>query len=170
MGSRMARSTCRGNDKRVVYAEMSPSKAAEAVETCCLGHLEAAGAGHIHCLERLQQEGQFLGLGSPDRRTAGEARSAQAWEAADAACRANHSSTLKWILAVWRPSRRTPAKLWCLRSTEDWDFTRDAGFYCPAHVELPSQHEFLLYRSVIRSPTPACLEVLLDAGCRSPFL
>jgi hypothetical protein len=61
--------------------------------------MAAASAGHLHCLKSLQQRGEFLGLGSPDRGSAGETRKLQVWQAALSACIAGHAGVLSWLFA-----------------------------------------------------------------------
>eukprot|EP00884_Botryococcus_braunii_P016745 jgi/Botrbrau1/3754/Bobra.0363s0031.1 len=146
----------------------------EAYECGCRDHLHAAGAGHVQCLQRLEKVGLFLGLGDPGREEAGEARKTQAWEAAHAACGADRSVVLKWIFAGGWPPLGDAVPPWNKRTKQDWKFS-DADLGRPEDgLRLPnvvvSQYEYLLYRCAVRCHTPACLEVLLDAGCRSELL
>eukprot|EP00884_Botryococcus_braunii_P022620 jgi/Botrbrau1/9041/Bobra.0376s0018.1 len=149
---------------------MSKLKKADEKECCCGDHVGAARAGHIECLQRLQEKGGFLGLGGPDQERAGHARKAQAWEAAHAACGAGHGFVLTWLFdAGWPPAGDAVPQLY-LRTAEDWSFSWDADLGLLDAGLVPSQYEYLLYRSAVQSPTPACLEALLDAGCKSPLL
>ena len=80
-------------------------------------HMEAARAGHVHCLECLREEGKFLELHSPDRASSGEARRWQSRDAAVAACRASHAQALSCLFAGGWPAsmdielRRDPLAL-----------------------------------------------------------
>eukprot|EP00884_Botryococcus_braunii_P008645 jgi/Botrbrau1/17782/Bobra.0127s0035.1 len=135
----------------------------------CRDFKEAARAGHEHCLQRLGGLGEFLPLDSPDWAAAGEARKAQAWEASAVACSADHAPLLKWLFrAGWPPSSGTIApwhmrdsfsRLPCLRSIDSSRFE-----------EFILEPEYELYYNAVRSSTTACLEALLEAGCRSPWL
>jgi hypothetical protein len=64
---------------------------------CCENHMEAAKAGHLRCLERMKCEGRLLTSNSDERKTAGEVRKAELWDAALVACKARQAHVLKWL-------------------------------------------------------------------------
>eukprot|EP00884_Botryococcus_braunii_P008646 jgi/Botrbrau1/17783/Bobra.0127s0036.1 len=135
----------------------------------CRDFKEAARAGHEHCLQRLGGLGEFLPLDSPDWAAAGEARKAQAWEAAAVACSADRAPLLKWLFrARWPPSSGAIAPWHMPDSFSHWHCLRTADGTAFEHFIL--KHEYELYYNAVRSSTIACLEALLEAGCRSPWL
>eukprot|EP00884_Botryococcus_braunii_P018490 jgi/Botrbrau1/5324/Bobra.0391s0034.1 len=137
---------------------------------CCRDHVDAARAGHLHCLQRLHEAEQFLDGYSLDREFAGEARRAEFWIAAHAACRAKHAHVLAWLF-----SRGCPPGFFD-RHPFDLQF-KDVPWGSAAYVryhpdpkearDAPKPPEWLLFREAMKNATPACLEVLLQAGFRS---
>eukprot|EP00884_Botryococcus_braunii_P010225 jgi/Botrbrau1/19203/Bobra.0077s0106.1 len=121
------------------------NEALETMTSCmgCRDHVDAARAGHLHCLGDLCEKGLFLSLDSPDWATAGEARKSQAFEAAIAGCSSGHAGILAWIFSSgWPPDLQA----------------------------MPFVLEYKLYCCAVQQPTPSCLEALLDAGCRSAWI
>jgi hypothetical protein len=186
---------------------------------CCTDYIEAAQAGHVDCLSRLTEEGNFHPFvprrrnpeedpqaPQPEARKAGEARRAQPWWAALAACNAGHADVLAELLKEgWPSMAHSLYQCHELEVAEDWgvitggrlrpspedlalvekikehrnDLREDAPLCracrCRACGGLSTDHlgflpEVLLYLSAVRNPSSACLEVLLQAGCRSEVL
>jgi hypothetical protein len=143
---------------------------------CCWDHVAAASAGHLHCLQRLQEQGQFLGLDSPERSSAGEVRKLQVWDAAHSACKAGHAGILSWLFASGWPAEIDAHIPWHLRDLvkpEHWDawnvpyLEGIRGISPMDKVFLP---EVQLCRYAMQNPEPNCLEALMTAGCRSIWL
>eukprot|EP00884_Botryococcus_braunii_P021265 jgi/Botrbrau1/7822/Bobra.9_2s0003.1 len=143
---------------------------------CCGSHVAAAEAGHLQCLQGLSEAGRFLLLDSPDRASAGEARKLELWNAAFTACKADHPSLLSWLFASGWPSVCDAELPW-----HGWDMLKglDVIEECspvsdmPCNIEekfSPFMPEMDLYRQAVRNPTSACLEALLEAGCRSVWI
>jgi hypothetical protein len=136
----------------------------------CWTHVDAARAGHVRCLARLAKKGQFLPLGSPGWEAAGEARKAEVLEAAVAGCSGGHAHVLAWLFSsAWPPP--PDAALSC--HTEDlWDVQEDfaAAFPFLDFDREPLPLEYKLYCCAVKQPTSACLEAVLEAGCRSAWL
>lgn len=134
----------------------------------------------MDCLEALSAAGRFLPLESPpaEREGAGEARKLQAWEAALAACEAGQPVALAWILRSgwgslidinipWHVRDMVPQ--WEAKLLEAARIVRRLLRHsaCQVHKFLPG---IALCHAVVTSPTAACLDVLLRAGCRSKWL
>jgi hypothetical protein len=143
---------------------------------CCWDHEAAASAGHLHCLQRLQDQGHFLGLDSPERGSAGEVRRLQVWDAALSSCKAGHARVLSWLFASGWPAEVDAHVPWNLRDVvkpENWDYwmlpyTEDIqGTYPIDKIFLP---EVQLCRYAVQNPDSACLEALINSGCRSRWL
>lgn len=145
--------------------------------------MEAAREGRLECLQRLRLEGRFLDLYKRRKRAAaGEASRAEAWLAALAACEAGHAHVLRWLFRYGWPRFFDAEPPWHLHDMADpWfekfgiapqlDLVNDAN--CIGSLwrqpELPCfPPEVALYRSAMRAP--ACLDVLLEAGARSPWI
>jgi hypothetical protein len=139
---------------------------AVAARQCCRDHLKGGQAGHVACLERLQEAGRFLPLDSPDRESAGEARRAQVWEAAIEACKAGHAHLLTWLFrSGW------PRKADVFVPDDVPDVIADWNLLKSLNPEVPPPlAELALYSYAVTQPCPACLAALLDAGCRSEWL
>eukprot|EP00884_Botryococcus_braunii_P013828 jgi/Botrbrau1/22446/Bobra.0091s0048.1 len=148
---------------------------------CCWSHVDAAEAGHLQCLQGLAEAGRFLTLGSSERATAGEARKLQVWEAAYASCRADHPHVLSRFFASGWPSSIDAALPWHMGDlAELLDFTKEGwpydtlDFAKEGRPDDALDKDFLpelnLYRRAILNPTSACLEALLEAGCRSVWI
>eukprot|EP00884_Botryococcus_braunii_P013827 jgi/Botrbrau1/22445/Bobra.0091s0047.1 len=136
---------------------------------CCWSHVDAAEAGHLQCLQVLTEAGRFLPLDAPDRASAGEARKLQVWEAAYASCRADHPHVLSRLFASGWPSSIDAALPWHMGDlAERLDFAKE-GWPDDA-LDTDFLPELNLYRQAVRNPTPACLEALLEAGCRSVWI
>eukprot|EP00884_Botryococcus_braunii_P001482 jgi/Botrbrau1/11334/Bobra.0038s0093.1 len=143
---------------------------------CCEKDVAAAEAGQLQFLQGLWEAGRFLPLDSPDWASAGEGRKLEIWNAAFTACKADHAHLLSWLFASGWPSTldaRPPWHMGDMLETsdgveEDWPVSDSS---CP---ELELRNEFLpelnLYRQAVRNPTSACLEALLEAGCRSVWI
>eukprot|EP00884_Botryococcus_braunii_P008397 jgi/Botrbrau1/17559/Bobra.0166s0007.1 len=135
----------------------------------CCDAIEASEAGHVDCLRLSTDSGNFLPFGSPDRTLAGEARRDQAWQAVSAACRGNHPRALRWLLASGWPTETEELAVGHLQDTgSPWEGVR--GWDYPRPIQTLPVHELSLYRSAMQNRTSACLEVLLEAGCRSPWI
>eukprot|EP00884_Botryococcus_braunii_P002730 jgi/Botrbrau1/12458/Bobra.0169s0006.1 len=138
---------------------------------CCSDHVEASEAGHVDCLWLFRKSGRFLPFGIYNRAFAGEARRDQAWQAVSAACRAHQPHALGWLLASGWPTGTKELAVGDLQDTvSSWDGVRGWEYPRPEKLALPPLHELNVYRRVMKSPTSACLEVLLKAGCRSPWI
>eukprot|EP00884_Botryococcus_braunii_P013447 jgi/Botrbrau1/22102/Bobra.0206s0028.1 len=142
---------------------------------CCGSHVAAAEAGHLQCLEGLLEAGRFLPLHSPNRASAGEVRKLQCWDAAIASCRADHAHMLSWLFEGGFPSRIDAVLPWHMGDLlERRDLVKE-GWPQKVVGESGSSFTFFmpeldLYRQAMRNPTSACLEELLEAGCRSPWI
>jgi hypothetical protein len=138
--------------------------------------MAAASAGHLHCLKSLQQGGLFLGLDSPDRGSAGELRKLQVWEAAHSACEADHAGVLSWLFASGWPTEIDACIPWHLRDVvarEHWDIWKlkyMQGFTFTLSPEKMFLPELQLYRYAMQKRSPACLQALLNSGCRSKWV
>jgi hypothetical protein len=146
------------------------------VSQCCRDDVAAATAGHLHCLQGLQERGQFLSLDSPERGSAGEVRKLQVWDAALSACQAGHARVLSWLFASGWPAEidaYIPWHLWDLVKPEHWDDSK-LPYVKVIRGLLPEERLFLpeleLCRYAMRNPEPACLEALLNSGCRSRWM
>eukprot|EP00884_Botryococcus_braunii_P005617 jgi/Botrbrau1/15056/Bobra.118_2s0004.1 len=140
-------------------------------QQCCWDHVKASEAGHVDCLRLFRKSGRFLPFGSPDRTLAGEARRDQAWQAASAACRANRSCSLRWLLASGWPTETEELAVGHLQDTvSSWEGVPGWEYLRPKGLPLPPLHELNLYRWAMKNLTPTCLEVLLEAGCCSPWI
>eukprot|EP00884_Botryococcus_braunii_P005776 jgi/Botrbrau1/1519/Bobra.0107s0007.1 len=154
---------------------------------CCRDYLDAARAGHTQCLQGLSQAGSFLPLDSPDRASAGELRRLEVWQAAITTCRAGHRPTLSWLFASGWPSSIDAALTWQTRDTVDLHQLMErrslvekdqlisqvcnwGESYSSCYTEKHFLLELDLYRYAMRNATPACLEALLEAGCRSVWI
>eukprot|EP00884_Botryococcus_braunii_P011273 jgi/Botrbrau1/20146/Bobra.0173s0048.1 len=136
---------------------------------CCGDYKDAARVGHRRCLQLFGKVGEFLPLDSPDWASAGEARKAQAWEAAAVACSADRAPLLRWLFrAGWPTSSGTIAPWHLPDSFCWWHCLRTADRTAFEHFIL--EYEYELYYYAVRSSNTACLEALLEAGCRSPWL
>lgn len=153
--------------------------------------LEAAKKGCLPCLKTMEESGDFLPLNSPKRAFAGEVWKLQVWDAAVAACTAGQTAVLKWILREGWPQVFDAVIPWDLRdSMDEWDadyyireFANDLqmtlqGFWdvegivqhMVPGVTAPTLVEWNLYKAAMREPSLNCLAVLLDSGCRSPWI
>eukprot|EP00884_Botryococcus_braunii_P022366 jgi/Botrbrau1/8813/Bobra.0335s0003.1 len=147
---------------------------------CCGGYMDAAEAGHLQCLQGLSEAGRFLSLGSPDRASAGESRKHEIWNAAFASCRADHAHMLSWLFESGWPSSFDAVLPWHMGDLlESRDLSRELVIIeklwdslMIRHGELREQFlpELDLYCQAKSNPTPACLEALLKAGCRSVWI
>jgi hypothetical protein len=141
---------------------------------CCANHMEAAEAGHLLCLKRMKQEGRLLACKGRLRRVAGEARRAELWDAALTACKAGQAHVLSWLVN-------------CCRWPSSVDATSEFSFSGLAQLpeggklgelDIPRMQykdewflaEVNLWRFALQNPDTACLEALLDAGCRSEWV
>jgi hypothetical protein len=134
----------------------------------------------VLCLQQLHQAGQFLRLDSPAWAVAGTPQRNQAWEAALEACGADHADVLKWLLSGgWPLFSDTAAPLQgrdayegrrsrlpvnvrdALRSISMSEGVKEAFFVYPI---------WPLLSKALANPTPACWQVIIDAGCRSELL
>jgi hypothetical protein len=124
----------------------------------------------VNCLQRRRIDGTFLPLDAPDRASAGEARKAQAWEAAAAACSACHSHVLKWTFSSGWPSAVDCELPWHSQDlVEAYDDFQ--GIQVPlGYAPIPGPFERELYYYALQHGNLPCLRVLLDAGCRSPWI
>eukprot|EP00884_Botryococcus_braunii_P011272 jgi/Botrbrau1/20145/Bobra.0173s0047.1 len=136
---------------------------------CCGNYKDAARAGHEHCLERLGRAGEFLPLDSPDWAAAGDARKAQAWEAAAVACSADRAPLLRWLFRAGWPKSSDVVAPWNFPDSFSWWHCLQTASRQKFGDFIP-EHEYELYYHAVRSSTTACLEALLEAGCRSPWL
>lgn len=127
----------------------------------------------MECLRRLQEAGRFLGLSDPERECAGEARKTEIWDAALAACKAGHAKVLSWLFSAGWPDLIDAAVPWYLsdlakpRGKGNWEDLYIPGMPYKEGWFLP---EVKLYRYAMKHPDTACLEALLNAGCRSDWL
>jgi hypothetical protein len=140
------------------------------VSQCCRDHVAAASAGHVHCLQHMQQRGHFLGLDSPERAWAGEARRMQEWEAANVACEAGHARVVSWLFSSGWPAEEGVKFPWHLRDgvkPELWEAGNLRRLGSISWAFLP---ELQLFRSALRNSGPDCLVALLDAGCCSGWI
>eukprot|EP00884_Botryococcus_braunii_P021882 jgi/Botrbrau1/8378/Bobra.0237s0001.1 len=148
---------------------------------CCGGYMDAAEAGHLQCLQRLSEAGRFLPLASPHRASAGESRKLEVWDAAFASCRADHAHMLSWLFESGWPADFDAVLSWHMGDVvksrdligEGWPVkARGSCTVEDMDRELRTQFvpELDLYRQAMRNPTPACLEALLKAGCRSVWV
>eukprot|EP00884_Botryococcus_braunii_P000686 jgi/Botrbrau1/10618/Bobra.154_1s0008.1 len=115
--------------------------------------------------------GEFLPFKSPKWQSAGEARRAQAWEAAALACSADRVNVLEWLFeGGWPPSASADAiDAWRLKGILcTLDYMGNSVLGMPKDVILGFEYD--LYFHPVRNNTPACLEALLEAGCRSQWL
>eukprot|EP00884_Botryococcus_braunii_P007213 jgi/Botrbrau1/16493/Bobra.0142s0087.1 len=139
--------------------------------TICMGcedHVDAARAGHLHCLAQLCERGLFLPLDSPDWASAGEARKCQLFEAAIAGCSSGHADVLASLFSSgWSKLRGMfPGHMQDL-----WEQPEDFEKAFPGlMIREPFCLAYKLYCSVLQQSTPSCLEALLDAGCRSAWI
>jgi Ankyrin repeats (many copies) len=135
--------------------------------------MEAAKAGHLECLERMRQEGRLLSSDSQERKSAGEARRAELWDASLVGCKAGQAHALKWLFRDGWPASVDATSKHSLsglaqpregRSMEELYILgmnyRDEWFLA----------EVNLCRFALQTPDTACLEALLDAGCRSEWM
>lgn len=141
--------------------------------------MDAAKAGHLDCLKRLRQEGKFLDFYSQARQTATEAKRAQAWRAAIAACEAGNDDVLAWLFARGWPEESDDAKWYIddvmqpIETNElrqllsDFLLSRWGGM-----VRMPhwSPLEMKLFLRALRNPDTGCLLQLLISGCRSKWI
>eukprot|EP00884_Botryococcus_braunii_P022367 jgi/Botrbrau1/8814/Bobra.0335s0004.1 len=152
------------------------------LKQCCGGYMDAAEAGHLQCLQSLSEAGRFLPLGSPDRAAAGESRKLQIWDAAVASCSGDHPHMLSWLFESGWPSEFDAVLPWHMGDLlesrdllmEDWPVKVEKGWISidTEYQELRNQFlpELNLYRLAMWNDTPACLEALLKAGCRSVWI
>lgn len=135
--------------------------------------MEAAKTGHLDCLARLQEDGLFLSLYASERGTAGEARKAQVWDAALAAYEAGRAHVLAWLFADGWPARIDDRPPWHVHDVvlpTDADLKLMSSLHIPGTQKLRILPDVKLYCAATRTPETACLEVLLDAGCRSEWI
>jgi hypothetical protein len=129
----------------------------------------AASAGHLTCLKHFQERGLFLGLDSPERSSAGEARKLQVWNAAVAACREGQEPILSWLFLSRRTSGR-PAEVDACIPWHLWDVvTLEDGDKC-TESKVNLIIEELLSRYAILNPDTACLMALLEVGFKSRWM
>eukprot|EP00884_Botryococcus_braunii_P011704 jgi/Botrbrau1/20534/Bobra.145_2s0083.1 len=138
--------------------------------TGCRDHVDAARAGHLHCLGLLCEEEMFLPLNSPDWASAGEARKCQVFEAAIAGCGSGHANVLAWLFSSEWPSDFDA--IFPVHTQDLWEQHED---YATAFPELetdtePFCLEYKLYCCAVQQPMPSCLEALINAGCRSEWI
>lgn len=147
--------------------------------------MEAAGAGHLTCLERFHETGRFLDFYSPERAAAATASKLEAWLAAQAACRGGHAHVVRWlfrkgwppafdIAALWHPDHAAKPWMEALAAPKAqevpfesvWDLKLKSKWHLP---ELSSfRGEVDLYRLAMNAPH--CLVALLEAGARSAWI
>jgi hypothetical protein len=135
--------------------------------------MEASKAGHLKCLERMKREGWLLTSNSEERKSAGEVRKAELWDAALVAGEAEQVDVLKWLFRDGWPAS--------VDATSEFSLSGLARPLEPCNMEelyIPCMRyrdewflaEVNLCRFALRSPNTACLEALLDAGCRSEWM
>jgi hypothetical protein len=157
-------------------------------EQCCRNPLAAASAGHLQCLQCLQEQQRFLGLDSPERGSAGELRKLQVWDAAVSACKAGQPGVLAWLFASGWPAVVDAHAPWHLRNVvkpDLWDARKEpylevilGALEGRADPELSPEMEVCrvylpelrLCRYAMLNPDPACLQALLNSGCRSEWI
>lgn len=120
-------------------------------------------------MERLAEVGAFLAFASPARQSAGEARQAQAWEAAALACSTNHPRLLNWLFSRGWPDSMDKTVLGYLKDNVPMRLMRSGAPGGPADGIL-LEHEYELYWNAVGNRRAACLEALIDKGCRSPWI
>eukprot|EP00884_Botryococcus_braunii_P011703 jgi/Botrbrau1/20533/Bobra.145_2s0082.1 len=136
----------------------------------CRDHVDAARAGHLHCLGLLCEEGVFLPLNSPYWVSAGEARKCQVFEAAIAGCGSGHANVLAWLFSSGWPSDFDA--IFPVHTQDLWEQHEDFATAFPA-LETDTEPfclEYKLYCCAVQQPTPSCLEALLNAGYRSEWI
>jgi hypothetical protein len=94
------------------------------------------------------------------------------WEAATAACKAGHGHVLRWIFSSGWPSQVDGDLPWHLLDIldEGENLWPDAFRTIQWTIAHPGRLEFELYMYALQTEDAACLEALLDAGCRSPWI
>eukprot|EP00884_Botryococcus_braunii_P006170 jgi/Botrbrau1/15554/Bobra.0273s0006.1 len=138
--------------------------------TGCRDHVDAARAGHLHCLAQLRERGLYLALRSRNWVSAGEARKSQVFEAAIAGCSSGRADVLAWLFSPgWA---RNIAAIWRWDTHDLWEQHEDFAEAFPGLSidNEPFVLEYKLYCCAVQQPTPSCLEALLDAGCRSVWI
>eukprot|EP00884_Botryococcus_braunii_P008462 jgi/Botrbrau1/17617/Bobra.0166s0053.1 len=136
----------------------------------CADHVDAARAGHLHCLDQLCKQGHFVRTDNPDWPCAGEARKCQAFEAATAACSSGHTDVIAWLFpSGW------PLKLLEIFSWDTQDLLEQHEDFAKAFPDLkldrePLFFEYKLCCSAVQQATTSCLDALIDVGCRSAWL
>lgn len=156
----------------------------------CKDSTDAAQRGCVGCLKRMWNSGDFLPLRDPNRGSAGEARRLDAWTAGAAACKAGQMRVLSWIMPGCWPQNIDAVVPWDLRDVlNEWSVERHilklANDIIPALSSeeyealvrrmvpgetAPTLAEWSLFKAAVRGPSLGCLVMLLDSGCRSPWL
>jgi hypothetical protein len=159
----------------------------------CRDYKDAVRAGHFVCLWRLGEKEEYLNFNVYARKwvLAGEARQAQPWEAAALACKNEHSLMLQFILMAIRPTTLeydtvrlplysfadvglpwpTTAKIvpWHMRGNL-YNSRSLRNWLTGEPEDIILDIEYALYFHAVQGHTTDCLEVLLNEGCRSPWL
>jgi hypothetical protein len=135
--------------------------------------MEAAKAGHLGCLERMQHEGRLLSSCSQERKSAGEVRKAEFWDASLVACKAGQARVLTWLFRDGWPASVDATSEYSLSGlAQHLDRCKVQGLYIPGmdYRDEWFLAEVNLCRFALQTPNTACLEALLDAGCRSEWM
>lgn len=140
---------------------------------CCKDHLIAARKGHLECLGRLQERGHFLHLHDPYRSFAGVARKTQAWDAALAACEADHPDVLSWLFHGGWPETidaKSSQNSSGVAHSKGEAILRGLSITGMPFSGTWSPTELQLFKCAMENVSTKCLESLLVSGCRSILL
>jgi hypothetical protein len=135
--------------------------------------MEASRAGHLGCLERMEQEGRLLRSHSQKRKSAGEVRRAELWDAALVAGEAGQAPVLKWLFRDGWPASVDATSAYSLSGLANPLELCKLKELCLVQMRYQDEWflaEVNLCRFALRTPDTACLEALLDAGCRSDWM